>query len=137
MSVQNFAKKGEGNPFRFGFPPANLHLAYPLIRILSPTDPFAVDDDALDDAVSIDKSTKEFSSASAKTAQGDAIHIRIQQRNGRKTLTTIQGLPKDFDPKKVLKAAKKEFACNGSVVEDEEYGSVIQLQGDQRNNIKT
>ena len=24
----------------------------------------------------------------------DYIHIRIQQRNGRKTLTTLQGLPK-------------------------------------------
>ena len=29
----------------------------------------------------------------------------------------------------------KEFACNGTVVEHPEYGEVIQLQGDQRNNI--
>lgn len=27
-------------------------------------------------------------------SQADYIHIRIQQRNGRKTLTTLQGLPK-------------------------------------------
>jgi len=26
----------------------------------------------------------------------------------------------------------QEFACNGTLVEDEEMGSVIQLQGDQR-----
>lgn len=62
----------------------------------------------------------------------DYIHIRIQQRNGRKTLTTIQGLPKDFDPKRILKTLKKEFATNGTVVDDPELGEVIQLQGDQR-----
>jgi len=60
------------------------------------------------------------------------IHIRIQQRNGRKTLTTVQGLPGDYDQKKLLKAFKKEFACNGTLVQDEELGQVIQLQGDQR-----
>lgn len=29
----------------------------------------------------------------------------------------------------------QEFACNGTVVEHPEYGEVMQLQGDQRNNI--
>jgi translation initiation factor 1 len=29
----------------------------------------------------------------------------------------------------------KDFACNGTVVEHPEYGEVIQLQGDQRNNV--
>lgn len=29
----------------------------------------------------------------------------------------------------------QEFACNGTVVEHPEYGEVIQLQGDQRQNI--
>ncbi|KAL8650150.1 MAG: hypothetical protein Q9226_005264 [Calogaya cf. arnoldii] len=57
------------------------------------------------------------------------IHIRIQrqrhsipvlsnkrtktdepaERNGRKTLTTVQGLPKKFDQKKILKVIKKKF----------------------------
>lgn len=36
---------------------------------------------------------------------------------------------------KVLKAFKKEFACNGCVVEDPDLGNVIQLQGDHRANI--
>lgn len=75
----------------------------------------------------------------AETDGGDDkksyIHIRIQQRNGRKTLTTIQGLPKEFDPKKILKVAKKEYATNGSIVNDTELGEVIQLQGDQRQKI--
>jgi len=68
-------------------------------------------------------------------AQDGLIHIRIQQRNGRKTLTTVQGIADSYDKKKIVKACKKEFACNGTVVEHPEYGEVIQLQGDQRNNI--
>ncbi|CEQ42159.1 SPOSA6832_03954 [Sporobolomyces salmonicolor] len=70
-----------------------------------------------------------------KSKQTDYIHIRIQQRNGRKTITTLQGVPSEYDPKKLLKAFKKEFACNGSIVDDEEMGKVIQLQGDQRQKI--
>ncbi|KAL5041413.1 hypothetical protein BDW71DRAFT_201408 [Aspergillus fruticulosus] len=64
------------------------------------------------------------------------IHIRIQQRNGRKTLTTVQGLPKKFDQKKILKVIKKKFACNGTIVNDTEMGEVIQLQGDQRKDVQ-
>ncbi|CAM9333968.1 eukaryotic translation initiation factor 1-like [Petromyzon marinus] len=65
----------------------------------------------------------------------DSIHIRIQQRNGRKTLTTVQGIGDQYDKKKLVKAFKKKFACNGTVIEHPEYGEVIQLQGDQRKNI--
>lgn len=64
------------------------------------------------------------------------IHIRIQQRNGRKTITTLQGIDEKYDQKKLAKVFKKEFNCNGTVVEDEQYGEVIQLTGDQRNNIQ-
>ncbi|ESZ90543.1 translation initiation factor 3 [Sclerotinia borealis F-4128] len=64
------------------------------------------------------------------------IHIRIQQRNGRKTLTTVQGLPKKFDQKKILKVIKKKFACNGTIVNDIIMGDVIQLQGDQRKDVQ-
>lgn len=50
-------------------------------------------------------------------------------------LLCIQGIKKSFDYKKILKALKKEYCCNGTVVEDEELGQVIQVQGDQRKNI--
>ncbi|KAH3899770.1 Eukaryotic translation initiation factor eIF-1 [Saccharomycodes ludwigii] len=60
------------------------------------------------------------------------IHIRIQQRNGRKTLTTVQGVPAEYDLKRILKVLKKDFACNGNIVKDDEMGEIIQLQGDQR-----
>ncbi|KAF1841448.1 SUI1-domain-containing protein [Cucurbitaria berberidis CBS 394.84] len=75
-------------------------------------------------------------SGQIKQSQQDYIHIRIQQRNGRKTLTTVQGLPKKFDQKKILKVIKKKFACNGTVVADNEMGDVIQLQGDQRKDVQ-
>lgn len=67
--------------------------------------------------------------------QDGLVHVRIQQRNGRKTLTTVQGLSAEYDLKKIVRQAKKEFACNGTVVEHPEYGEVLQLQGDQRTKI--
>jgi translation initiation factor 1 len=74
-------------------------------------------------------------SKGAEGGQSGLIHIRLQQRNGRKTLTTVQGISDDYDKKKLVKAFKKEFACNGTVIDHPEYGEVIQLQGDQRKNI--
>ena len=62
----------------------------------------------------------ENSGAGAK----DYVHIRVQQRNGRKSLTTVQGLNKQFSYNKILKDLKKEFCCNGTVVQDPELGQV-------------
>lgn len=90
-----------------------------VIQNLQSRDPFAEDETAI----------------KGVSSQDGYIHIRIQQRNGRKTLTTVQGVSSEFDLKKIVKYAKKEFACNGTVVEHPEYGEVIQLQGDQRQNI--
>lgn len=67
-----------------------------------------------------------------ETTTANYIHIRIQQRNGRKTLTTVQGVPAEYDLKRILKVLKKDFACNGNIVKDDEMGEIIQLQGDQR-----
>ncbi len=64
------------------------------------------------------------------------VHLRIQQRNGRKCITTIQGLADDLDVLKITRALKKTFQCNGSVIQDPELGEVIQLSGDQRTNVR-
>uniref|UniRef100_A0A3Q7HF64 SUI1 domain-containing protein n=1 Tax=Solanum lycopersicum TaxID=4081 RepID=A0A3Q7HF64_SOLLC len=58
----------------------------------------------------------------------DYVHIRIQQRNGRKSLTTVQGLKKEFSYNKILKDLKKEFCCNGTVVQDPELGQVFNFR---------
>lgn len=73
----------------------------------SGVDPFA---DA--NAVDAGAGTKEY------------VHVRVQQRNGRKCLTTVQGLKKEFSYNKILKDLKKEFCCNGTVVLDPELGQV-------------
>ncbi|KAF4624817.1 hypothetical protein G7Y89_g13354 [Cudoniella acicularis] len=89
----------------------------------------------------------EADEGTGETKQSQSyIHIRIQhkradsilptERNGRKTLTTVQGLPKKFDQWKILRVIKKKFACNGTVVVDDDMGEVIQLQGDQRNDVQ-
>ncbi|KAK9089639.1 hypothetical protein Scep_028721 [Stephania cephalantha] len=81
-----------------------------------------------------------FADANAEDSGAGAkeyVHVRIQQRNGRKSLTTVQGLKKEYSYNKILKDLKKEFCCNGTVVQDPELGQVIQLQGDQRKNVST
>jgi len=60
------------------------------------------------------------------------VHIRVQQRNGKKSLTTVQGLAEDLDLPKIIKALKKTLNTNGTVLEDDDFGSVLQLQGDHR-----
>ena len=64
------------------------------------------------------------------------VHIRSQQRNGKKSITIIQGLDEELDEKKILKYFKKTFKCNGCISDDNEYGKIIQLSGDQKENIK-
>uniref|UniRef100_A0A914DPN1 SUI1 domain-containing protein n=1 Tax=Acrobeloides nanus TaxID=290746 RepID=A0A914DPN1_9BILA len=63
-------------------------------------------------------------------------HIRLQQRTGRKTITTVQGIDPQYDFKKLVRYLKKEYNCNGTIVEHPEYGEVMQLSGDQRQNTK-
>ena len=61
---------------------------------------------------------------------------QIKCRNGRKTLTTVQGIDQKFDLKKLVKTIKREFGCNGTVVAHKEYGEVLQFQGDQREHTR-
>ncbi|XP_062055968.1 eukaryotic translation initiation factor 1b-like [Lepus europaeus] len=68
-------------------------------------------------------------------ATEDNIQVRIQHRNGRKTLSTVTGITDDYKKKKPVKVFKKKFACNGTVVEHPEHREVIHLQGDQCKNI--
>jgi hypothetical protein len=58
------------------------------------------------------------------------VHIRIQQRNGRKSVTTCSGLPADLDYKKIVKVLKKSFSTNGvsgAIVHDDENYCLLSL----------
>ena len=64
------------------------------------------------------------------------VHIRFQQRTTRKCITIVQGLPDDLDSKKILRAFKKQWCCNGTVTEHKTWGTILQLQGDRRRDVQ-
>ena len=64
------------------------------------------------------------------------VYIKYIKRNGKKCITTIEGLENDLDIKKITKSLKKIFFCNGSIKKDNNEEDVIQLSGDQRDNVK-
>lgn len=82
----------------------------------------------------MDPFTKELFENNAITK--NKYHIRIQQRNGRKCITMIEGWEEDLDVKRICKAMRTAFSCNGNILEDENSGTILQLQGDQRENAK-
>lgn len=45
--------------------------------------------------------------------KGAIIHIRNQQRNGKKSYTIVTGVPNIFNYEKILKYLKKTLNCNG------------------------
>eukprot|EP00416_Gambierdiscus_australes_P035499 CAMPEP_0171096804 /NCGR_PEP_ID=MMETSP0766_2-20121228/45989_1 /TAXON_ID=439317 /ORGANISM="Gambierdiscus australes, Strain CAWD 149" /LENGTH=114 /DNA_ID=CAMNT_0011555871 /DNA_START=74 /DNA_END=418 /DNA_ORIENTATION=- len=82
----------------------------------------------------------------AKDDGRNKVHIRMQQRNGKKSWTTVEGIPLrvdlptsgqqvDVDFNKILRALKKTFKTNGTLKRSEEHGVVIQLQGDIRKEV--
>jgi len=75
---------------------------------------------------------EESRNGTSSTSNGGMVHLRVQQRNGKKSLTTVEGLADDLDLAKIVKALKKTLNTNGTVLEDEEFGMVLKLQGDQR-----
>lgn len=87
------------------------------------------------DASALDKKDAFDEAFTTVGFSGEKVHIRIQVRNRKKCITTVQGLAQDLDLKKILKALKKSFKCNGAIVNDEVAGEIIQLQGDNRTGI--
>ena len=63
------------------------------------------------------------------------VTIRVQQRNGKKCITIIAGIAEDLDLDKILKYLKKTYSCNGSICNDEKFGEIITLSGDQKENV--
>ena len=63
------------------------------------------------------------------------VTISVQKRNGKKCITSVIGMAKDLDLKKILSYIKKTHSCNGSIVDDEKYGEVMSFTGDQKKNI--
>jgi translation initiation factor 1 len=77
-----------------------------------------------------------FTNSIDHSFQKSKVHIRVQQRNGKKCITSVQGLDEDLDQKRICKHMRKVFNCNGNVIDDKDRGEIIQLQGDQRDNVR-
>ena len=79
--------------------------------------------------------TKDAFTRFDEEAKQNTLHIRVQQRRGRKCTTTVEGLSDDLDLKMITRALKRKFNCTGTVVDDAKFGKVIKVTGDQRANI--
>ena len=79
----------------------------------------------------------DFHNDVEKKRPSSNIHIRLQQRNGKKTITLIEGLAEDLDLKKILRAMKKTFQTNGAILKPDDNIIILQLNGDQRENARS
>jgi translation initiation factor 1 len=72
----------------------------------------------------------------ANALDTNVVTIKIQQRAGRKAITTLQGLYEGLDFERLSKEFRKRWGCSSIIVQDKEGATVIQLQGDQRVHLK-
>ena len=55
-----------------------------------------------------------------------------QRSENKYIITFIVGLDDEIEFKKLVRHFKKSCSCNGTLINDETFGQVIQLQGDHR-----
>ena len=63
------------------------------------------------------------------------IHLRLQQRTVRKSITIVEGMTKD-NGEIMVKYLRKSLNTNGNVCKDSEGNTIIQFQGDKRKDIR-
>ncbi|ORC88722.1 translation factor SUI1 [Trypanosoma theileri] len=64
------------------------------------------------------------------------VHIRVQQRKGKKFVTSVQGLNQALNFRRINREFQRRWGCNGTVIETPEAGIVIQLQGNWSEEIR-
>src|SRR3989344_8649298 len=73
------------------------------------------------------------------------IHIRIQQRNGKKSITIVENLDKytngELDLKKICKYFSKKYCCRSTIEKEKDQNGnlineTITLSGDNREEIR-
>ena len=60
-----------------------------------------------------------FTDTGLDAGSNSNVRIRVQQ-NGRRHITTVQGLADDLNVRQICKALKKRFSCSGAVKKDSE-----------------
>jgi len=79
--------------------------------------------------------TGEAPSVALQRSAEDVLHIRYQQRSGRKGVTTVEGLPRTLDFKALATRMKRLWSTSAAVREHADKGTVIQIQGDRRREV--
>lgn len=69
------------------------------------------------------------------TTKKSKIHIRTQQQ-GRRWLTSVEGLGDEYDLGKIARDMKKCFHCSTSVAENTSGEEVVLIQGNHRDDVR-
>jgi translation initiation factor 1 len=77
----------------------------------------------------------EFEPDFGVTSKSNQIHIRNQQRNGKKSITSVSGFGMNTNLVPIMKTLKKQLATSAHIQEDDEFGKVLCVQGDFRDAI--
>jgi translation initiation factor SUI1 len=79
--------------------------------------------------------TDVFASAAGKPFDRTSkIHIRTQQQ-GRRWITTVEGLDDDLDQGRIARAMKKTMHCAAKATQDERGNDVIIMQGNHATDV--
>jgi translation initiation factor 1 len=73
--------------------------------------------------------TTEVNPAKIRKTQ---VHIRIQQRSGKKYITTVQGAHLES---RDVRDLSRILHCSATTKKDEVHGQIIQIQGDVRSDV--
>jgi translation initiation factor 1 len=69
-------------------------------------------------------------STNAENTASESIDIHVKQRNGRKRITTVEGLGNDKDNlKSISKELRKKMSCSGSVNSNDDGEYFIKFSG--------
>ncbi|EAN93618.1 putative Eukaryotic translation initiation factor 1 [Trypanosoma cruzi] len=68
--------------------------------------------------------------------EAQKVHIRVQQRKGKKFVTSVQGLNQALNFRRISREFQRRWGCNGTVIVTPDAGTVIQLQGNWSEEIK-
>ena len=74
---------------------------------------------------------KELCVCETLAKEKEKIKISGIKRRYGKYITTVEGLSKDVDPKKIMKELKGKLACGGTLKK-----GVIELQGNHKDKVK-
>lgn len=64
------------------------------------------------------------------------VHIRLQQRSGKKCITIIEGLAEDLDLKLISKALRRTLKTASNVLKNKDNIEFIKLNGDCRKQVR-